>query len=267
MIYFQQSVLKKIEKWDYNSIYVLADFDRTLTAGHCDSTWGLLSNSGLTSKEYTLDRKKLFEYYRPIELNEELDFKTKNELMIDWWHEHISLLIKYKLDESVINKVSNNSKLLIFRDGAKQFLENMKSKGVPVIIISAGIGNFIKQFLINNNCDFDNIFIFSNFIEFKDGIVSGIQGQIIHSMNKNQIEFSTEIKEHLKNRPNIVLFGDSISDIRMAKEKDIEGALKIGFLDQKIEENRDHFERNFDIVCTDNTSFDELTSKLLILKK
>lgn len=266
MIILNKDVENKVKKWNLSNIYILTDFDRTITDGSCDSTWGILSKSGLVSKQYEEERNKLFEYYRPIEIDAGIDLETKNKMMVDWWNKHIELFVKYNFEEEVIDSASKNDKVLKFRDGAKEFLELMRDNNVPVIIISAGVGNFIKQFLINNNCDFDNIYILSNFMEFDKGRVCGVKGDIIHSLNKNQIKYPIELQNKISDRKNIVLLGDSISDIKMAKDTDIESALKIGFLDVKIEENKKYFLENFDIVGINSASFVELMDKIKIFK-
>ena len=68
-------------------------------------------------------------------------------------------------------------------------------------------------------------------------------------------------------RNNIVLMGDNVADINMAKESDRNNALKIGFLEEKIEENKEFFIKNFDIVGINNVSLDEISKKVKILKK
>ena len=150
MIFFKNDALNKINNWNDDSIHVLTDFDRTITVGNSDSSWSILSKSELVPKEYVLERQQLYNYYRPIEIDESLDCDTKNKLMSEWWNKHINLLVKYKLSETVINEAARNIRVMSFRDGAKEFLENMKDRGIPIIIISAGIGNFIQQFLIKN---------------------------------------------------------------------------------------------------------------------
>lgn len=267
MILIKEQTNEKIKNWKDDSIYILADFDQTITAGDSTTSWGILSKSELVPEEYIAERQKLYAHYRPMEINEELDYETKNALMTEWWNKHISLLIKYKMSEEVINEAAKDPKAMSFRKGAKEFLENMRDRNIPVIIISAGIGNFIKQFLIKNQCDFENIFIISNFIKFENGVAVGIIGDVIHSLNKNEVSLQSEIGRLIEKRPNIVLLGDCISDIRMTKEDDNSKLLKIGFLDEKIEENKKYYEENFDIVCTDNTGYDELSSKVLILKE
>ena len=51
----------------------------------------------------------------------------------------------------------------------------------------------------------------------------------------------------------------------MIKDSDVANALKIGFLEEGVEENRVYFENAFDVVCTDNTSYYDLKEELSIL--
>jgi Haloacid Dehalogenase superfamily, subfamily IB, phosphoserine phosphatase-like len=258
MIYINESAKAKIDSLNYEKVHILTDFDRTITIGSSESSWSILSKSKLVPKEYIEERQELYNYYRPIEIDEKLDFKEKNKLMIEWWNKHIRLFIKYKLPESVINNAANNLHVMSFREGASKFLEAMKENNVPVIIISAGIGNFIEQFLIKNKCNFSNIYIVSNFITFENGIASGIKDNLIHSLNKNEVAIPEYIKSLIKHRENIILLGDSVSDIKMAPTDTRANALKIGFLEEKEAENFQYFIENFDIVCTENTSYHDL---------
>lgn len=267
MIYIKNNTLDKASDWKDDSIHVLTDFDRTITIGNSDSSWSILSKSDLVPKEYVLERQTLFNYYRPFEIDETLDFETKNKLMTEWWNKHITLFIKYQLSEDVINSAARNLRVMAFRDGAKEFLENMKQRNIPVIIISAGIGNFIEQFLIKNKCNYDNIYIVANFIKFENGIAVGVSDNIIHSLNKNEVSLPADIKALIADRPNVILLGDSVSDIKMASEDKRKNALKIGFLEENIKINKPVFEREFDIVCTDNTSYNEISKKVFILNR
>lgn len=267
MIIIKNGTLERVKDWTDDSIYVLTDFDRTITVGNSESSWSILSKSNVVPKEYIEERQELFDYYRPIEIDETLDYDTKSKLMTEWWNKHIGLFVKYRLSEEVINNAAQNLRVMSFRDGAREFLKNMKDRNIPVIIISAGIGNFIEQFLIKNNCNFDNIYIVSNFLKFENGIATGVSDNVIHSLNKNEVSLPNNIKELIENRKNIILLGDSTSDIRMAREEARNQALKIGFLEEKVEENKTYYQEQFDVVCTDNTTYNELFQKLPILKK
>lgn len=258
MIIIKEGTLERIKNWHNESLYIVMDFDRTITIGSSDGSWGILSDKNLLPKEYALERQTLYNYYRSIEMDKNLDFETKNKFMHEWWNKHINLFIKYKLPEEVVKKATNNPNIMTFRKGAKTFLKTMNKKNIPVIIISAGIGNFIEQFLIKNNCDFDNIYILSNFIKFQKKIAVGMTDNIIHSLNKDEISLPLKIKESILNRKNVILFGDLLADIKMIKASKRSEALKIGFLEENIMENKEIYEQNFDIVCTNNTSYIEI---------
>ena len=267
MITYNKEKIENANKWNDDSIYVLADFDRTITLGNSESSWGVLSKSKFASPEYSEERTKLYSYYHPYEINEKLDYEEKNKIMIEWWDKHIELFNKYKLEEKIIEDAATNPELMSFRDGAIDFLRSMRDRNIPVIIISAGIGNFIDRFLTYNNCNFENIHILSNFIKFENGIASGLNNEVIHSLNKNEVSNSDRVRDIIKDRNNIILLGDSISDVKMASDKDREDALKIGFLNENEEENMIFYKNAYDVVCTDNTTYKALFDEIKILKK
>lgn len=262
MIYINEDKLKEFKNWKDDSIHILTDFDRTITRGDCDGSWGIFNDCHLLPEDYIIESNELYKHYRPLELDETIDRETKTELMRKWWILSIELFTKYKLSEKVLMEAAKNSKDLVLRDNAKEFLKKMHRKNIPVIIISAGIGNFIELTLINNKCNYDNIYIISNFINFENGVANGIKGEVIHGLNKNEVAMPDNIKNLIKNRPNIILLGDGISDITMLPDDKKDKSLKIGFLEYNEEDNIIHFKKKFDIVCTNNTSFNELTEKL-----
>ena len=52
MIIVKENTLERIKEWSDDSIYVLTDFDRTITVGNSDSSWSILSKSDMVPKEY-----------------------------------------------------------------------------------------------------------------------------------------------------------------------------------------------------------------------
>lgn len=250
MIYKNEEHLNKI-KLEKDNFYVLADFDRTITSGDGESTWGLISKSKYMDDAYKQERQKLFELYRPIEIDCSIDYDTKNEHMINWWKSHINLLLKYNLNENVIKDIIDKN-YLKFRQGAKEFLKSMYEQNVPVIIISAGIGNIINEFLISQNANYENIHIISNFIDFKEGKINKFNNYIIHSLNKNMTILPDNLKQELSNRKNILLLGDGLDDIRMCTQEKRKDTIAVGFLEEKIEENLSSFRKLYDIIFTEN---------------
>jgi len=69
-----------------------------------------------------------------------------------------------------------------------------------------------------------------------------------------------DIKRKIKSRNNILLLGNNIEDINMANRN--KTTYKLGFLDEKIDERLEDFKNNFDIICTNNTSYKEICEKI-----
>ena len=82
--------------------------------------------------------------------------------------------------------------------------------------------------------------------------------EMIHSLNKSTINLPDNIKNSLKEKEYILLLGDLIDDIGMVSKNDLYKTLTIGFLENKVEENTQFYNDNFDIVFTNNTSFEEV---------
>ena len=262
MIISKNNVLNKTKDWNKDNIHILMDFDFTITDKTSPTSWGILGKSNLVPKDYVTKRQNLYDYYSPIEIDETIDLEEKAIYMNEWWTKHLNLITSYKISEEIINKAASDPNVMTLRKGAKEFLELMHKNNIPVIIISAGIGNFIEKFLKINNCYYDNIEIISNFIKFENGLSKGLKKNIIHTLNKSEVEKNSSLT---KERPNIILFGDNIGDIKMASETKEENLLKVGFLEEKIEENKKHYENAYDLVCI-NSDYLEIIDFIPTLK-
>ena len=263
MIYINNQ--EKIDRLNFNSdnFYVVADFDRTLTEGDSDSTWGIFANANQVGAEYNERRTALYNKYRPIEIDPNISEEEKSIAMTEWWQLHINLFYEYGVkQEAVRNAVKLGN--MKYRDGAKEFLKKMNELNVPVIIISAGIGNVIEEFLKFENDLYENIKIISNFITFENGEFKEVSSEIIHALNKNIVRLDNESKKALEDRKNILLLGDGMADLKMISEEDNKNAITVGFLDEKIDENLIHYNKGFDIVLTNNSSFEDVNKILKI---
>ncbi|MCI8309364.1 MAG: hypothetical protein HFJ45_04005 [Clostridia bacterium] len=238
----------KLEKDNY---YIVSDFDQTITSGKSIGTWGININR---SENFIKERDKLYNKYRPIEIDNNISKDEKFKAMKEWYEKSLNLLLEYKLEEKELieNVTSNRFKL---RNGAIEFLNKMNKDNVPVLILSAGIGNVINMVLEHNNILFENIYLDSNILKFENGIAKGISNNVIHTMNKNSKALIQKFGDKIEGRKNIVLFGDILSDINMVSKDDLARTITVGFLDSKIDENIEFYKNNFDIVCTEDTSF------------
>lgn len=261
-MFINENIKKLLPFKNLNNIYVVADFDRTITKGNSMTSWSVLANSNLVPKSYVEERQALYDYYRPIEIDENMDFELKSNLVKEWFQKHIELFVKYKTSETIFETAATDLRVMEFRTGAKEFIEYLNENNIPLIIISAGIGNFIESFLKYNNCYFDNIYISSNKIIFKDGIAVGVDNNIIHSLNKNEVSLPKNISDKLQNRNNVILLGDQVSDLNMVDKSGDKFVLNIGFLTDERNEQFEIFKSNFDIVCELNDDYNDL-KKLL----
>lgn len=236
-----------------NNVYVVADFDRTITNGNSQTSWSILSSSNLVPESYKEERQKLYDYYRPLEISDTLPQEVKLQAVTDWFRKHIELFVKYKMSEEIFEDASTNLRVMNFRPGAKEFIEFLHQNRIPLIIISAGIGNFVESFLKHNNCYFDNVYISSNKILFKNGIAVGVGENIIHSLNKNEVSLPHQISQKLKDKKQVILLGDQVSDLNMVTPDNEKQVISIGFAsnDYPIE----LLASNFDIVCENNNNY------------
>ena len=251
-----------MKSWTWDRVHILTDFDRTLTKGSSRTSWSLLMYSGLMPEEYSKKRMEYYYEYRPIEINFELPEDVRKEKMYEWWTKHLNLFIEFELRESIIQQIVRDPNLMSFRDGAKDFLKMCECRNIPLIIISAGVGNFIEEFFKYNNCLSENIIIVSNFINFKNGIATGFTKKLIHPLNKDEHDVPEHVKRLIEGRPCTLMLGDSIDDIKMILNDNRNKSLKIGFLEEEVERNMNMYKDNFDIVCIGDCSLNEVVKIL-----
>ena len=266
-MYINENIKNSLPFKNLNDIYVVADFDRTITKGNSKTSWSILANSNLVPKSYIEERQELYDYYRPIEIDENMDFELKSSLVKEWFKKHIELFVKYKTSEEVFETAATDLRIMEFRPGAKEFIHFLNKNGIPLIIISAGLGNFIEIILKHNDCLLDNVYISSNKIVFKDGIACGVDNNIIHSLNKNEVSLPNLIQEKIKNRNNVILLGDQVSDLRMVDKNAHDFVLNIGFYTDDNHEQAETLKSNFDIVCESNDDYNDLRKLLFENKK
>ncbi|MDD2238371.1 MAG: HAD-IB family phosphatase [Bacilli bacterium] len=257
-----EKIKEKLPIKDINNYYVVTDFDRTITNDTSNTSWSILASSDLVPKSYINERQKLYKKYRPIELDETMDFDKRSALVSEWFKNHIELFIKYRISEEIFAQVGSDLRIMEFRKGAKEFLQFLNKNNIPLIIISAGIGNFIESFLKKHDCLFDNIYISSNKIIFTDNVATGVDKNIIHSLNKNEVLLPFLIQKQLQNKSDVILLGDQISDLKMIDKNNNKQIIKVGFYSSRTETSIIEFQNAFDIVCLENDNYNTLSKVL-----
>ena len=256
MIYINNQ--EKINNFKKENFYIITDFDRTLTTKESEPSIGIVPK--YLGGECLEERMKIFNYYRPLELDYTLDVMEKQKIMKEWANKSFTLVAKY-ITEDNINKALENANMH-FRKGVKEFLIKMNTMNIPVIIMSSGVGNIVKAFLEKEECLFNNIKIVSNFYEFKDGETYIDLKNIMATVNKEYKRIPENIRKDIEQKENGLIFGDLIEDIKMANEEKLSNTITFGFLDVKVEENLEAYKNNFDVVITGNDDFDSIKEVL-----
>lgn len=244
-----------------DNFYIVIDFDQTITSETSANSWSAIISSTYINKEHRLENQKLYEIYKPIETNNTLDIKYRTEKMDEWYSLIVNQFYKYEYNSNIIEKAVKESKLKL-RDGAKDFFEDTYKNNIPVIIVSAGIENTIEEFLKLNNIYYSNVKIVSNKIDLKNKTKATY---MVHALNKNKQIWKKDIIDNIKSKKYAVLIGDVIADTNMLPENIKNDKITIAFLDNDIEENLELYNKHFDIVLIDNTSFKEVEKILKII--
>lgn len=265
--------LETFKKQGKDVFHVLTDFDRTLTKAYFkgEKVTAIINHlrmGNYLTEDYAQKAKALQDKYYPIEVSQTTSQDDKNKAMFEWWSKHYELLIKSGLDEKTMSKAIADiikTGTIALRKGADIFLKTLNQNKIPVIIMSSsGIGNMVVDFLKLQNLMLDNTHFIGNTLKFnKEGKFLGIaDNKIIHVFNKHEVEIKNlPIYKEVKDRKNIILLGDTISDLGMLEGLDYNNLIKIGFYNYP-EENLDDFKKNFDIIITNDSSFEYVNSLL-----
>ena len=260
-----EEIKKAISESGAEKLHVISDFDRTLTYSSVDgqrrpSLIFVLRNGGYLTPDYAEKAQALFDKYHPIEMDPNIAISEKKEAMQQWWQSHFELLIRSGLNKNDIEKAVVSGKIK-FRGGAHEFFDSLHSNKIPLIVLSAnGLGeDATSMFFEKNGGLYDNIHIISNSFEWNEkGDMIGFKKPIIHIMNKDEtvIKNFPAIFQEVKSRTNVLLLGDNMGDVGMIDGFDYENLIKIGFLNENIEENLEQYEENYDIVILNDSPMD-----------
>ena len=167
-------------------------------------------------------------------------------------------MIKSGINKEVFIDIAKK-KLVLPRKGLREFINLLKKNEIPLLIFSAGLGDIIREFLIKKKCFNKKIKIIANFFKFEEnGKVNGYESDVVHIFNKKEVEH----QENFPNRNNIILLGDNLGDLGMVEGIDYEEIIKIGFLNEKIEEQKEEYLKNFDLIILNDGTLKEVNKIL-----
>ena len=85
---------------------------------------------------------------------------------------------------------------------------------------------------------------------------------MIHTSNKSMSVLPLDLQNEFLSKDYVLVFGDLVEDLDMAKGIDFNKVLSFGFLEHSIKENLNFYRQAFDVVLTDGSSFFEVQNIL-----
>lgn len=253
-----------------SKLQVLSDFDKTLTKCFVDgkkiaSLISILRDEHFLAPDYAAQAQALFEKYHPIESDPSMPRNEKVRLMHKWWSTHYNLLVASGLRRQDIKTVVA-SKHIELRQGAAEFFKLLSDNNIPLVILSAtGLGvDAVSIYLDRVGMSYPNIHVASNLLEWDiDGNFVGVREPIVHSFNKNYDTVKRfDFYPQVKHRKNILFLADSINDLQMLEGVDYDEVIKIGFLNDQIEERLPQFSEAFDVIVMNDDTMTYLNNLL-----
>ncbi|XP_029945284.1 cytosolic 5'-nucleotidase 3-like [Salarias fasciatus] len=250
-----QEVLQSMVKAGSNTLQVISDFDMTLTrfefnGKRCPTCHNILDNSILISADCKQKLKGLLDTYYPIEIDSSRSVEEKLPLMVEWWTKAHELLVEQKIRKDRLSVAVRESDAML-REGYQLFFDHLHQHSIPLLIFSAGIGDILEEVIRQAGVFHPNVNVFSNYMDFDEsGVLTAFKGELIHIYNKREgALLNTGHFQELRTRPNVLLMGDSLGDLNMADGvQDMENILKVGFLNDKVEERKQSYLDAYDIV-------------------
>ncbi len=261
--------LLEFRKSGAKRLHVITDFDRTLTPTciHGVSTSvsvGLLRRVGILGEQYTREAHELFDRFHPIEIDPKLTLEEKSGAMEEWWRLHLGILVQYAVSRKQLYSAIDKADIVL-RDGTKKFLTRLAALHIPVLVFSSGLGDVIEEVLRREQLLTSQVHLIANFFLFDDeGKAIAVDNkQIIHVFNKKEVAIQdTPWGQNTLARKNVLLLGDSLGDAQMADGLEHDSVLKIGFLNEHIEQFREQYMQAFDVVLENCESLDPVMDLL-----
>ncbi|XP_026558008.1 cytosolic 5'-nucleotidase 3A isoform X2 [Pseudonaja textilis] len=264
-----EEIICGLIKGGATKLQIITDFDMTLSrfthnGKRCPTCHNIIDNCNLITEDCRTKLFQLKEIYYAIEIDPSLTVEEKYPYMVEWYNKSHALLIEQGLQKEKLAEIVRESDVML-KEGYEFFFDKLHEHSVPVFIFSAGIGDILEQIIHQAGVYHSNIKVVSNFMDFDDnGILKGFKGELIHVYNKHDGALkNTEYFKQLKDNSNIILLGDSQGDLTMADGvANVEHILKIGYLNDKVEELLEKYMESYDIVLVKDDSLDVANSIL-----
>ncbi|XP_046674506.1 cytosolic 5'-nucleotidase 3-like isoform X3 [Homalodisca vitripennis] len=250
--------LKNLVTDGMDKLQVIADFDGTLTKSIVDGKPALHSidvfkNTATLSQAYRDGYNALAVKHGPAYENPNLSVEERQEVLYRWWEDHENLCAGEVMTLNDLLQSNDNINTPL-RDGCEKMLRLLSDHQVPLIVVSAGLGEVVKYVLKEYKPR-----VVSNYITFDDnGRIKEFSRPTVSVFNKHMFPLPVDQERH-----NVVLLGDSIGDCNMADSvPDTKTVLKIGFFIGTDEKKLERYKSCYDLVLVEDQTMYTVTALL-----
>ena len=233
-------------KTNKHSVAVVTDFDYTITTPidyktgkEYKSSYYLYDEDmiGGDQKKFNERRQALTDIYSKYEFSTIYDLETRVQKMKEWYEKNIHLYFneKFTLDsiDEMVKKCKNN---ILFRNYAKEYMELLISLGIPIIIESGGITQFIIAILktiFPNMLELikeKKIMVVSNTFTFDEKTkgCNGVAHEVINCFNKEDF-LGNVVNKEFPELKYVLVLGDNLGDINSIRKIKVGKENVIGF--------------------------------------
>jgi len=215
-------------KWNnacVNDCLVITDFDATLTTGDSQQCHDLCAESPIMAADFR-------RHFAPL-----LDWSANPEIDgIEWWDRAHALMVHYGAPKrQLIPRIVREARM-VPRPGALELLKRLEELGIPVLIVSAGLSDVIEEFLRQHGALSENVTVCSNRLNYAADQTpkSVCPSPPITSFTKQYAYASaSSFFEQHATRKNLIVLGDSVTDVDASRNVPCEQCLSVGFLNSR----------------------------------
>ncbi|RKO95788.1 HAD-superfamily hydrolase, partial [Caulochytrium protostelioides] len=176
-----------------HQLAVISDFDMTLTTYYqhdgqrSASSHQVFRSWPKIDPVFAATGDALYAKYYPIEVDPTISRHDKQHHMETWWDSIHAALVKSGITRSDLQDMIDHTPVT-WREGADTIFSLCHSRGVPLLVISAGLADLIELIMAKAGFDRTNVTIVSNRMIFSDDareVITGFASPSIHIFNKD----------------------------------------------------------------------------------
>jgi len=257
-----EAKVKRFTTVGRGKMHILFDFDRTLTfnsEGEDVTSWHILRSH--LPQEGQKQYDSFFQKYRTLEIQKKL---TQADAIL-WWEQILSLAKEHEVNMMEVERDFLSKANA--RPYAQELFRLCQETGIPTVILSAGIADFINIWCSRYGIA-PKVILSTKLSIGEGGKITGWEEKtLVHVLNKKEMGHS-ELTRIRTTHPFTVLIGDGLEDANMIEG--VDDVIRVRINDPRKDEpidrlRKETFER-FDLMI-ENGSLQPVLSLVSLISK